>query len=91
MLDDVLNNNSILGRLDKFKNPREDHHPLPIVHCYTVKEMDNAYKAIGCYWRVLMVERSRYNISKSDKLMDKMYTFRLLKRILDHDTDPDWL
>jgi len=91
MLDDVLTNNSKLGRLDKIKNAREDHCPFPIVRCYTVKEMDNVYKAIGCCWRVIMAEQSWYNISKNDKLMDKMSTFRISKMILDHDTAPDWL
>jgi hypothetical protein len=91
ILDDVLTNNSKLGRLDKIKNPRDDHRPFPIVRCYTVKEMENVYKAIGCYWRVIMADRSSYNISKSDKRIDKMSTFRISKMILDHDTAPDWL
>ena len=89
MLDDVFANNSKLGRLDKVENPREDHRPLPNVRCYTVKEMDTVYKAIGPYWRAIMAERSRYNISKNDKLANKMYTFRIRRGILDHYNDPD--
>jgi hypothetical protein len=58
ILDDVLTNNSKLGRLDKVKNAREDHRPFSIVRCYTVKEMDNVYKAIGCCLRVFMDEQS---------------------------------
>lgn len=90
MLCDVLAYNSKLGRLDKIENPREDQRPLLVVRCYTVKEMDNVYKAIGPYWRAIMAERSRYNISKNDKLANKMYSFRARKGILDHYHDPDW-
>lgn len=90
MLDDILTNNSKLGRFDKVKNPRSDHRPFPIVRCYTVKEMDNVYKAIGNLWRVVMAERSRYNFSKSNKHMEKLYAFRKLNMIFEHNADPYW-
>jgi len=83
MLNDVLTNNSKLSRLDKIKNPREDHRPFPIVRCYIVKEMTMFTRLLavvgGSLW------------PKSDKLMDKMSTFRISKMILDHDTTPYWL
>lgn len=62
MLDVVLTNNSKLDRLDKVENPREDHRLVPVVRCYTVKKMDNDYKAIGPYWRAIMAEQLRYYI-----------------------------
>ncbi|MCI13069.1 hypothetical protein A2U01_0034182 [Trifolium medium] len=86
ILDDLIANNKNLGRLDKIENPRPDHYPRPIVSCYTVREMDKVYRAIGSDWRVIVLERPEYSNAKTDN----MYLFQSLNGILDHYADPDW-
>jgi hypothetical protein len=90
ILDDIIANNKNLDRLDKIENPRPEHYPRPVVSCYTVREMDKVYRAIGCSWRVIMLERPDYSNAKADKIMDKMYLYRITSGIIDHDDAPDW-
>jgi hypothetical protein len=69
MLDDIIANNSKLGRLDKIEHPRNDHLPQPIITCYTVKEMELVYKAIGSNWRAFMALQSYYNDERNDGIL----------------------
>ncbi|WJX65000.1 hypothetical protein P8452_49710 [Trifolium repens] len=76
ILDDIITNNKNLDRLDKIENPRPEHYPRPVVSCYTVREMDRVYRAIGDSWTVIMLERPDYSDAKSDKILGKMDLFR---------------
>jgi hypothetical protein len=74
-----------LDQLDKIENPRYEHYPRPIVSCYTVREMDKVYRAIGCSWRVVMLARPDYSNAKTDEIMANMHIFRINNGIIDHD------
>jgi hypothetical protein len=86
ILDDIIANNKNLDRFDKIENPRSEHYPLPIVSCYTVREMDKVCRAIGCCWRAIMLERPEYSDAKANKIMSKMNLYRMTSgMIIDHD------